>query len=64
MISVETFGNSGNRPEDEDLSREIKPNFDLRPEAIIERFDLRKPIYYKTAQAGHFTDPSFPWEKL
>jgi S-adenosylmethionine synthetase len=37
--------------------------YDLRPNAIIERLDLRKPIYYKTAQKGHFTDSSFPWER-
>ena len=34
--------------------KEITFNFDCRPEAIIERFDLRKPIYTQTAKRGHF----------
>lgn len=42
----------------------VESYFDFRPEAIIERFDLRRPIYYKTAQQGHFTDPTFPWENV
>ncbi len=34
--------------------KETTFNFDCRPEAIIERFDLRKPIYTQTAKRGHF----------
>lgn len=39
-------------------------NFDFRPASIIERFDLRRPIYFQTAAYGHFGRPDFPWEKL
>ena len=42
----------------------IAEKFDLRPAAIVERLDLRRPIYQKTAAYGHFgrTDPDFTWE--
>jgi S-adenosylmethionine synthetase len=38
--------------------------YDCRPEAIIERFDLRRPIYLQTARDGHFGIKSYPWEKV
>ena len=40
--------------------------FDMRPRRIIERLDLLRPIYNKTACGGHFgrNDPDFTWEKL
>jgi len=39
--------------------------FDFRPSAIIERLNLRRPIYRQTAAYGHFgrTDVDLPWEK-
>ena len=39
---------------------------DLTPQGIIERLDLRRPIYRKTAAYGHFgrTEKEFTWEKL
>ncbi len=42
----------------------VKERFDLRPAAIIDALDLRRPIYQKTAAYGHFgrTDPDFTWE--
>jgi S-adenosylmethionine synthetase len=63
-IGVNTFG-TGKASEDA-IAEMIKKNVDLRPKAIIERLDLRKPIYKKTAAYGHFgrTDDSFTWEKL
>ncbi|MCX5779433.1 MAG: methionine adenosyltransferase, partial [Firmicutes bacterium] len=44
----------------------IKQHFDLRPAAIIEDLDLRRPIYQKTAAYGHFgrPDPDFTWERI
>ena len=36
--------------------------FDFRPQAIIDRLDLRRPIYRPTAAYGHFGRPEFPWE--
>ncbi len=43
----------------------IRDTFDLRPAAIIETLDLKRPIFRKTAAYGHFgrNDPDFTWEK-
>jgi S-adenosylmethionine synthetase len=43
----------------------VRENFDLRPAAISERLDLRRPRYRKTAAYGHFGrgDPEFTWER-
>ena len=63
-IALETFG-TGKLP-DADLVRLIDEHFDLRPAAIIDRFDLRRPIYGQTAAYGHFGRPllDLPWEQL
>jgi len=49
---------------DERLSEIVTESFDLRPARIIERLDLRRPIYRQTAAYGHFgrTDVDLPWE--
>jgi S-adenosylmethionine synthetase len=62
-VSLETFGTS--KVDDKILNKLVAKHFDLRPEAIIRRFDLRRPIFRKTAAYGHFgrTDEEFPWEK-
>jgi len=62
-VSIETFG-TGNIP-DAAILKLILKHFDMRPEAIIRYFDLRRPIYRATASYGHFgrTDVKFPWEK-
>jgi len=51
---------------DLDLQEIILDNWDLRPGMIIKEFDLKKPIYKKTAHFGHFgrEDPEFTWEKV
>jgi S-adenosylmethionine synthetase len=43
----------------------VMENFDMRPRAIIEHLNLRRPIYRKTASYGHFgrNDEDFTWEK-
>lgn len=46
------------------IAKFIQENIDLSPKGIIERFDLRRPIYRDTASYGHFGRPEFPWEKL
>ena len=61
-VAVETFG-TGKVPDD--LIMELtKKHFDLRPAAIIETLDLRRPIYRPTAAYGHFgrLDLDLPWE--
>jgi S-adenosylmethionine synthetase len=64
-ILVDTFGTSEIAPEKiEDAVREV---FDMRPAAIIERLDLRRPIFRRTAAYGHFgrTDgDGFTWENV
>ena len=63
-ITVDTFG-TGKLPDAEILAL-IQKHFDLRPSAIIERLELRKPIYQQTAAYGHFgrSDLDLPWERL
>ena len=61
-INVNTFG-TGKIP-DTDICDIVEKNFDLRPKAIIEYFDLRKPIYQQTAAYGHFGRNEFPWEAV
>ena len=47
-----------------DLSLLLKKYFDFRPLAIIERLQLRRPIYRRTAAYGHFGRDEFPWEQV
>ena len=47
-----------------DVSGIVKEKFDFRPKAIIERLNLRRPIYAATAAYGHFGRPGFPWEEI
>ena len=62
-VSIETFG-TGKVP-DERILGLIDHHFDLRPRAIIDRLDLRRPIYRQTAAYGHFGRPDLdlPWER-
>lgn len=63
-LFVETFGTG--KVSDEEIIRLINEHFDLRPAAIIQTLDLRRPIYQPTASFGHFgrTDIDAPWENL
>jgi S-adenosylmethionine synthetase len=62
-ISIETF-NTGRIP-DERILGLIDRHFDLRPAAISEALDLRRPIFRQTAAYGHFGRPELdlPWER-
>lgn len=61
-IMVDTFGT--NHVPQEEIEAAVNRVFDLRPAAIIEALDLRRPIYRKTAAYGHFGRelPEFTWE--
>ena len=61
-VMVDTFG-SGKIP-DEKLTLLVRRHFDLTPAGIIERLNLREPIYFKTAAYGHFgrEEAGFTWE--
>jgi S-adenosylmethionine synthetase len=61
-VMVDTAG-TGKLSEDE-LTRMVRDMFDLTPTGIIERLNLRRPLYKKTAAYGHFgrEDQDFSWE--
>jgi S-adenosylmethionine synthetase len=63
-LTVDTFGTG--KLSDEVLARLVGQCFDLRPAAIIDQLQLRRPIYRQTAAYGHFgrTDLDLPWERL
>ncbi|MCL5970298.1 MAG: methionine adenosyltransferase [Patescibacteria group bacterium] len=56
-LMVEALNEKGKR------ISEVK-KYDFRPLAIIERLNLRRPIYFQTASYGHFTKPDLPWEQI
>ena len=62
-VGVDTFGTG--KIEDEKIVKLILKHFDLRPAAIIQKLNLRRPIYRKTAAYGHFgrEDADFTWER-
>ena len=63
-VLVDSFGTGS--VSDAALSALVRERFDLRPAAIIERLDLRRPIYQATASYGHFgrLDLDLPWEAI
>lgn len=63
-ICVDTFGTS--KYSDNELIDIIRKHFDLTPKGIIEKLDLRRPIYSQVSSYGHFgrLDLDLPWEKL
>jgi S-adenosylmethionine synthetase len=62
-IMIETFGTG--KVSDEVLTKLIRDHFDLRPKAIIDTMDLKRPMYRQTAAYGHFgrDDLDVPWER-
>ena len=62
-VSIEAFGTG--KVETQVIKDLINKHFDLRPGAIIQYFDLRRPIYRQTSVYGHFgrDDLDLPWEK-
>jgi S-adenosylmethionine synthetase len=61
-VHIETFGT--NTQPDEKITRAINRVFDFQPSAIIEQLNLRRPIYSKTTNYGHFgkNDKDLTWE--
>ena len=60
-VMVNTFGTGV--LSDDALAEIINKEFDLRPLAIIEKLELRKPVYKNTAKYGHFGNEAYAWEK-
>ena len=61
-IYINTFG-TGIKA-DEELVKLVKEKFDLTPNGIIDYLDLRRPIYSKTTNYGHFGKDILPWERV
>ncbi|MEY4705953.1 MAG: hypothetical protein RL042_2158 [Nitrospirota bacterium] len=57
-VKVDTFGTG-----DEWIAADFVTQFDFRPAAISERFDLTRPIYRSTTNYGHFGKSELPWEQ-
>ena len=62
-VLVNTFGT--NKIPEEKIEELVLKHFDLRPKAIIDYLQLRRPIFRRTAAYGHFgrNEPEFTWEK-
>jgi S-adenosylmethionine synthetase len=64
-VHIDTFGTGKIAPTL--ISQKLREHVDLRPASIVELFQLKRPIYRKTAAYGHFGRSSeggfFPWEK-
>ena len=62
-VMIDTFGTG--IVNDEKIADAVSKVFDLRPSAIIDNLQLRRPIYRQTAAYGHMgrTDIDLPWEK-
>ncbi len=63
-VLVDTFGTA--KVDEDKISEFVYNNIDLRPTAIIEKFQLRRPIYRQLAAYGHIgrEDLDIPWEKV
>ena len=61
-IYINTFG-TGTKSEEE-LVNLVRESFDLTPDGIIKYLDLKRPIYEKTTNYGHFGKNNMPWEKI
>ena len=61
-IYINTFG-TGTKAEEE-LVELVRESFDLTPDGIIKYLDLKRPIYKKTTNYGHFGKNDLPWEKI
>jgi S-adenosylmethionine synthetase len=64
-VSIYINTNGTGKIKDTELSKIIKKEINLTPKGIIERLNLRRPIFRKTCNYGHFgrTDKDFTWEK-
>lgn len=60
-LRINTFGHCN---KEKSLEQLIRKSFPVAPSHIIDNFQLRQPIYQKTAFGGHFGRSQFPWEKL
>ncbi|VDD88059.1 unnamed protein product [Enterobius vermicularis] len=62
-LSVMVFSFGTSALNEAELLEVVNNNFDLRPGMIIRDLKMKRPIYEKTAENGHFGNPDFPWEQ-
>ncbi|MBN1544663.1 methionine adenosyltransferase [Candidatus Woesearchaeota archaeon] len=64
-VSILTHCFGTNRVPEERIAELVAKHFPVKPAAILDELDLRRPIYEKTASYGHFgrDDPDFTWER-
>ncbi|WP_147613308.1 methionine adenosyltransferase [Treponema pectinovorum] len=60
-IMIETFGTE--KVEHSKIVNAVKKVFDCTPAGIVKTLDLKKPIYQKTSNYGHFGREGFSWEQ-
>ncbi len=63
-VSIRVETNGTGKVNDAEMERIVRAVFDLRPAAIINSLELRKPVFRRTAAYGHFGREEFAWEKL
>lgn len=63
-ILVDTHGTAKEGYSDRDIERLVKDKFDLRPGAIRQLLRLKRPIYRKTTNYGHFGKDYLTWEEI
>ncbi len=61
-ICVESFGTG--KVSEEEMLDIVNKNFNFEVGNILDELDLRRPIYTRTTNYGHFGDPDLPWEKI
>ena len=61
-VYIDTFGT--NKILEEKISELVHKNFDMTPDGIIKKLELRKPIYRATTNYGHLGKESLSWEKV
>jgi S-adenosylmethionine synthetase len=64
-VSIMVDSKRTGKVSDDKLTRLVRKHFDLTPKALIQHFNLRRPIYRATAAYGHFgrNEPTFTWER-
>mgnify|MGYP003571903268 CR=1 FL=1 len=60
-LFVNSYGTG--KVNDDELTKIVQKNFDLRPGIIVRELNLKKPIYRRTAKYGHFGRSEFAWEQ-
>jgi S-adenosylmethionine synthetase len=60
-VYIDTFGTG--KVDHAKIEQAVEDNVDLTPKGIMEKLDLRRPIYKASAAYGHFGRSEFPWEK-